>query len=89
MSLRNELRGPRQDDLMWYQHMQEGALAVNKQNPDVIVIVSGLCFDQYLGYLRSKPNVVNIGNKLVFEAHWYTFGTSADAWRFQSNVIYM
>lgn len=70
---------------MWYQHMQEGAVAVDKQNPDVLVIVSGLNFDLQLGYLRSKPFVADIGHKVVFEAHWHTFGTSADAWKLQSN----
>ncbi|XP_075524240.1 glycosyl hydrolase 5 family protein-like [Primulina tabacum] len=87
MSMRNELRGDRQNEPDWYKYMQQGALVINKQNPDVLVIVSGLHYDTILGFLKSNPFGVNIGNKLVFEAHWYTFGTLAEKWKSQTNLV--
>ncbi|KAH9313810.1 hypothetical protein KI387_022437, partial [Taxus chinensis] len=42
MSLRNELRGPRQNQNDWYKYMQMGAEAVHKANPAVLVILSGI-----------------------------------------------
>ncbi|XP_073130508.1 glycosyl hydrolase 5 family protein-like [Henckelia pumila] len=87
MSMRNELRGDRENEPDWYKYMQLGALTINKQNPHVLVIVSGLHYDGHLEFLKSKPFVVNIGNKLVFEAHWYTFGTPAEKWKAQTNLV--
>ncbi|KAI4352506.1 hypothetical protein L6164_006751 [Bauhinia variegata] len=81
MSLRNELRGPNQNQNAWYNYMSQGATTVHQANPDVLVIVSGLSYDLDLSFLKTKPLGVNIGNKLVHEAHLYAWSRgSADAW---------
>ncbi|KAF7839883.1 glycosyl hydrolase 5 family protein-like [Senna tora] len=77
MSLRNELRGPKQNVNDWY--MTKGAEAVHAANPDVLVILSGLNFDKDLSFLRTRPINLSFKAKLVFEAHWYAF-TDGDAW---------
>ncbi|KAH6804333.1 hypothetical protein C2S51_032580 [Perilla frutescens var. frutescens] len=87
MSMRNELRGKRQNVADWYKFMQDGANIIHRENPDFLVIVSGLSFDTNLGFLKSKPLAVNIGNKLVYEAHWYTFGIPAQKWVAQTNNL--
>ncbi|KAJ6771140.1 CELLULASE FAMILY PROTEIN [Salix koriyanagi] len=56
MSLRNELRGPKQNVNDWYRYMQKGAEAVHSANPDVIVILSGLNYDKDLSFLRKSTN---------------------------------
>ncbi|KAL5702390.1 cellulase [Ranunculus cassubicifolius] len=79
MSLRNELRGPNQDATVWRKYMQEGAEIVHKANPDVLVILSGLSFDNDLGFLRGQQVNVSFTKKLVFEVHRY--GVSiGDGW---------
>ncbi|KAL7122921.1 hypothetical protein ACP275_01G074300 [Erythranthe tilingii] len=89
MSMRNELRGPRQNTDDWYKYMQQGANAIHKENPDFLVIVSGLYYDTNLGFLKENPLPLqkNLDNKLVYEAHWYTFGTGADKWDAQTNNL--
>ncbi|KAL2238275.1 uncharacterized protein LOC105164045 [Sesamum indicum] len=87
MSLRNELRGDRQNEADWYKYMQEGAKTVHQENPDCLVIVSGLSYDTNLGFLKAKPLGVNLKNKLVYEAHWYSFGTPADKWAAETNHL--
>ncbi|WOL11315.1 hypothetical protein Cni_G20077 [Canna indica] len=79
MSLRNELRGPRQNVADWYRYMQKGAEAVHSINPDVLVILSGLNFDNDLSYLSKKQVEVTFKGKLVFELHWYGF-SDGQAW---------
>ncbi|KAL1199935.1 Glycosyl hydrolase 5 family protein [Cardamine amara subsp. amara] len=73
MSLRNELRGPKQNIKDWYKYMSKGAEAVHAMNPNVLVIVSGLSYDTDLSFLRDKPFEVSFKRKLVFERHWYGF----------------
>lgn len=87
MSLRNELRGKRQNEADWYKYMQEGANTIHNENPSLLVIVSGLYTDTNLGFLRSKPLDVNLSNKLVYEAHWYSFGTSSEQWAAETNHL--
>lgn len=87
MSMRNELRGNRQNQDDWYKYMQQGAEAIHKENPDILVIVSGLSYDTDLGFLKAKPFGVDLKNKLVFEAHWYAFGQPADQWAAQTNQL--
>ncbi|KAH6825046.1 hypothetical protein C2S53_006963 [Perilla frutescens var. hirtella] len=84
MSMRNELRGNRQNEADWYKFMQDGANTIHRENPDLLVIVSGLSYDTNLGFLKSKPLAVN---KLVYEAHWYTFGIPAEKWVAQTNDL--
>ncbi|CAI0425919.1 unnamed protein product [Linum tenue] len=79
MSLRNELRGPKQNTQDWYKYMQQGAEAVHAANPNVLVVVSGLNYDKDLSFLSSRMVKLSFGKKLVFEAHWYGF-TDGQAW---------
>ncbi|KAA8520890.1 hypothetical protein F0562_011563 [Nyssa sinensis] len=73
MSMRNELRGPSQNENDWYQYMMEGATAIHAKNPNVLVIVSGLVYDTDLSFLKRRPMGSNLNHKLVYEAHWYSF----------------
>ncbi|XP_010249431.1 PREDICTED: uncharacterized protein LOC104591975 [Nelumbo nucifera] len=79
MSLRNELRGPKQNVSVWYKYMQQGAEAVHRANPDVLTILSGLDYDKDLHFLRNQPLNLSFTRKLVFELHWYSF-SDGDAW---------
>ncbi|XP_075473490.1 glycosyl hydrolase 5 family protein-like [Primulina tabacum] len=80
MGLRNELRGPKQNINDWYRYMQKGAEVVHAANPNVLVILSGLKFDNDLSFLNSKPVNLSYSNKTVFELHWYSF-TDGTAWQ--------
>ncbi|XP_039037371.1 glycosyl hydrolase 5 family protein-like [Hibiscus syriacus] len=73
MSLRNELRGPKQNVNDWYKYMQKGAEAVHSAIPDVLVILSGFDFDRDLSFFKTQPVKLTFSGKLVFEAHWYGF----------------
>ncbi|CAA7404876.1 unnamed protein product [Spirodela intermedia] len=68
MSLRNELRGPRQN-------------AVHAANPNALVILSGLSFSTDLSFLRRRQldDLPFARRKLVFEFHWYAF-SDGQAW---------
>lgn len=83
MSLRNELRGPRQNADDWYRYMQMGAEAVHAANPAALVIMGGLGYDTDLSFLAARPVDVSFAaaerGKLVFELHWYSFA-DARAW---------
>uniref|UniRef100_A0A0D9VHU2 Glycoside hydrolase family 5 domain-containing protein n=1 Tax=Leersia perrieri TaxID=77586 RepID=A0A0D9VHU2_9ORYZ len=83
MSLRNELRGPRQNPDDWYTYMQRGAEAVHAANPEALVIMGGLSYDTDLSFLAARAVDVSFANaaagKLVFELHWYSFA-DARAW---------
>ncbi|KAE8698959.1 Cytochrome P450 86A2 [Hibiscus syriacus] len=80
MSLRNELRGPRQNVNDWYKYMQNGAEAVHSANPDVLVILSGFDFDRDLSFIKTQPVKLTFSGKLVFEAHWYGFSDGPQTW---------
>ncbi|XP_034707663.1 glycosyl hydrolase 5 family protein-like [Vitis riparia] len=73
MSMRNELRGQRSNQKDWYKYMREGAKAIHSINPNLLVVVSGLNFDNDLSFLKKKPFGLTLNNKVVFEAHWYSF----------------
>ncbi|XP_042502942.1 glycosyl hydrolase 5 family protein-like [Macadamia integrifolia] len=79
MSLRNELRGRRQNAKDWYRYMLAGAEAVHKANPDVLVILSGLSYDRDFSFLIKRPVKLTFTGKLVFEVHWYAF-SDGDIW---------
>lgn len=87
MSLRNELRGSRENEEDWYKYMKQGAEAVHKENPSLLVIISGLHTDKDLHFLKTKPLDINLNNKLVYEAHWYAIGTPLNQWINQTNSI--
>ncbi|CAM8885948.1 unnamed protein product [Rhodiola kirilowii] len=73
MSLRNELRGPKQNVKDWYKYMQRGAEAVHSANPKLLVILSGLDYDKDFSFLQKTMLNITFSNKLVFEIHWYAF----------------
>ncbi|XP_020246733.1 uncharacterized protein LOC109824525, partial [Asparagus officinalis] len=79
MSLRNELRGPKQNAPDWYRYMQMGAEAVHGANPDILVILSGLSFSTDLSFLSTQKVQLTFTDKLVHELHWYSF-TDGRAW---------
>ncbi|XP_010549752.1 PREDICTED: uncharacterized protein LOC104820833 [Tarenaya hassleriana] len=81
MSLRNELRGPKEYPHVWYKYMQQGAEAVHASNPNVLVILSGINFDTDLSFLEHLPVHVSFKSKLVFELHWYSFSDGRGSWR--------
>ncbi|XP_057494098.1 glycosyl hydrolase 5 family protein-like [Actinidia eriantha] len=80
MSLRNELRGNKQNVNDWYRYMQKGAEAVHAANPEVLVIVSGLNYDRDFSFLLKRPINLTFTRKLVFEVHWYAF-SDGPAWQ--------
>ncbi|GAY39204.1 hypothetical protein CUMW_042570 [Citrus unshiu] len=88
ISLRNELRGPRQNEPDWYKYISEGARVVHKRNPHVLVFVSGLNFDLDLSFLQKRPLALDLDNKLVYEIHWYSFSQDQNMWKTQpTNIV--
>ncbi|CAK8540689.1 unnamed protein product [Lathyrus sativus] len=77
IGLRNELRGPNQNQNSWHKYMSQGATAVHNANPDVLVFVSGLSYDTDLSFLKTNPLNTNIGNKLVYEVHSYAWSSGS------------
>ncbi|KAM6563806.1 hypothetical protein CsatB_023804 [Cannabis sativa] len=73
ISLRNELRGPKQNVDDWFKYMQKGAEAVHSANPDLLVILSGLGYDHDFSFLQNRQVKLTFSGKLVFEVHWYAF----------------
>ncbi|CAK7335624.1 unnamed protein product [Dovyalis caffra] len=77
IGLRNELRGPRQNADDWYRYIQEAAKSIHELNPDVLLIASGLSYATNLTFLKARSLGSNFDNKLVLEAHLYSF---SNAW---------
>ncbi|KAM0000730.1 putative cellulase [Helianthus debilis subsp. tardiflorus] len=82
MSLRNELRGPRQNANEWYRWVRNGATEIHRVNPDVLVLISGLSYALDFSALKTKPLGLEnaLQNKLVYEAHRYSFSGGSDKW---------
>ncbi|PIN07242.1 Cellulase [Handroanthus impetiginosus] len=72
MSLRNELRGPLQNVTAWYHYIEKGAKTINKANPNLLIIISGLHYALNLSFLKQKPLKLKFKNKLVYEIHRYS-----------------
>ncbi|XAR70241.1 Cellulase [Bertholletia excelsa] len=90
MSIRNEPRGPRQNENDWYKYMQKGAKVIHKANPEVLVLISGLSYSANLEFLKKKPVEPIPRNKMVYEAHWYSwfsFGSELGSWVDQPNEV--
>lgn len=87
MSLRNELRGPKENVPDWYRYMQMGAEAVHKANPNVLVILSGLDYDTDLEFLSHQKVELTFSNKLVHEVHWYSFTDGRGVWEWNVNDV--
>jgi hypothetical protein len=78
MSLRNELRGARENTDDWYRYVVRGITeAISFTNPRLLVVVSGLHYDTDLTFIRTKPIQdllpQSIRNKIVYEGHWYSW----------------
>ncbi|KAM7250753.1 hypothetical protein ACFE04_022636 [Oxalis oulophora] len=79
MSLRNELRGPKQNEAVWYREMPRGAETIHAINPNILVIFSGFNYDKSLAFLNKKWLNLSFTGKLVFEVHHYGF-TDGQQW---------
>jgi len=53
--------------------MSQGAVAIHKNNPNALVLISGLNYDTELQFLKSKQLKVDLGKKMVFETHLYSW----------------
>ena len=80
MSLRNELRGLRENIPEWYKFVIQGIeKAILSVNPQLLVLVSGLHYDLDLSFIRNSwiqglvPS--SLANKIVYEAHWYSWSS--------------
>jgi hypothetical protein len=92
MALRNEPREPKSDSRLasqtynwqsWYGYVKQGANAINKANPDVLIFLSGLSYDTYMtpvfmgtalspsSQTFSLSEFPGYSNKLVLEIHNY------------------
>ncbi|CAF3002450.1 unnamed protein product [Rotaria sp. Silwood2] len=80
MSLRNELRGVRQNLPDWYHYVLRGiGEAISSVNAQLLIVISGLNYDLDLSFIRLLPiqSLVphSIQNKIVYEAHWYSWSS--------------
>lgn len=72
MSLRNELRGSRQNSYLWRVLMSTAAQAVHDVNPNILIIAGGLNFGTDLSFLnKGALETSRFPNKLMYEFHWY------------------
>lgn len=65
--------GTRQNEHDWYKYMLRGDKEVHQANPNVLILVSGLTWGTDLSFLKTKSMESNFDNKLVYEAHRYSF----------------
>lgn len=88
MDLRNELRSSQSQSTqtqLWNQYMTQGISAINGNNPNVLILVSGLSYNSDLTFLpgllkqdgKWADQFTALANKLVFDAHFYSgwYGT--------------
>lgn len=90
MSLRNELRGPFTNLDVWYEYVGKGSHLIHRINPKLLVVISGLNFDVDLSHLKTRPLGYNLHNKVVLEAHLYSFSDDPGSQMFMDmpvNVI--
>lgn len=95
MSLRNELRGLRQNVPDWYQNILIGLhQAVASVNPDLLIVISGLSYDLDLSFIREKPIqqlvLPSVAKKIVYEAHWYSwsnYGHSTECSKMKDGIM--
>lgn len=73
MSLRNELRGPKQNSIDWQSIVPRAAAIVHVANPNVLVIAGGLSYASDLGFLGGYGDeiVTSAPGKFMYEFHWY------------------
>ncbi|KAL5096300.1 hypothetical protein RYX36_000627 [Vicia faba] len=51
-----------------------------RHNPDLLIVISGLNFDNDLSFLKKRTLDLNFTNKLVYEAHIYSFSGNQNSW---------
>lgn len=73
MSLRNELRGPFTNTEVWYKYVRLGSHLIHRINPNLLVVISGVNYDNDLSFLKQRPLGYNLRNKVILEAHLYAF----------------
>ncbi|XP_038907078.1 glycosyl hydrolase 5 family protein-like [Benincasa hispida] len=79
MSLRNELRGPFTNMDKWYKYVRKGSHLIHRENPNLLVMISGINYDNDLSFLKKKPLGYNLNNKVVLEAHLYSFSEEPES----------
>ncbi|CAI9094205.1 OLC1v1029899C1 [Oldenlandia corymbosa var. corymbosa] len=89
MSLRNELRGPRQDQNVWYKYVKEGTKLIHRENPNVLIVISGLDYDIDFSFLKNNPLNLNLHKKLVYETHRYAFSEGQYGLWSNTSINYM
>lgn len=79
MTLRNELRGPRQNEADWRVLVSQAAEAVHDVNPDVLIVAGGLSSATDLNFLGDNKalDTEHFPGKLVYEFHWYKWNRLA------------
>jgi aryl-phospho-beta-D-glucosidase BglC (GH1 family) len=79
MSLRNELRGPRQNAQQWRVLISQAAEAVHDVNPNVLILAGGLSYATNLNFLSNSRGLdtSRFPSKLVYEFHWYKWSDLA------------
>ncbi|CAF1097852.1 unnamed protein product [Didymodactylos carnosus] len=94
ISLRNELRGSRQNLPDWYKYVLIGVIdTIHQTNPDILIVISGLNYDLDLSFIRYTPVQdllpEPIKSKIVYEGHWYSwsnYGHSSECTKMQNGV---
>jgi len=75
MSLRNELRGPKQNSGDWERFVTQATSVVHAVNPKVLIIAGGLSYASDFSFLEMSDGgdelVALAPGKLVYEFHWY------------------
>lgn len=75
ISLRSELRGPRQNSIDWQVLISQAAEAVHDINPNILLIANGLTRGTDLSFLSNNTlDTSRFQNKLVYGFHWYESG---------------
>ncbi|KAK1428954.1 hypothetical protein QVD17_17795 [Tagetes erecta] len=82
MSLRNEFRGSRQNANEWRRWVREGTTEIHRVNPNVLILISGLNYDLDFTALKTRPMELDdtLLNKIVYEAHRYSFSGGRKKW---------
>nr|XP_043609567.1 glycosyl hydrolase 5 family protein-like [Erigeron canadensis] len=86
MSLRNELRGPRESVSEWYRWVRKGATRIHVSKPDALILISGLYYDLDFTQLKTRTLGLEpaITSKIVYETHQYSFSNGQNKWLHQA-----
>ncbi|KAG6585801.1 hypothetical protein SDJN03_18534, partial [Cucurbita argyrosperma subsp. sororia] len=86
MSLRNELRGSLSNADAWCYYVRQGSQLIHRINPNLLVVISGLNYDNDLSHLKKRPLGYTLHNKVVLEAHLYSFSGDHES-KFTKNPL--